>query len=127
MKVERDQSVSDFVIEYIGCGLMPILKSLKNACPHAVTTYQTWIYDLRHLLATTLPSKGTNLEVVSKMIGHATVKLTADTSYHYMEEKKGTGSSVAAGVRDWAIWGGTSRERYPAPVDTRQTLTEGGW
>ena len=42
------------------------------------------MYDLRHLFATTLLSKGADLAAVSKMMGHATVKMTADTYYHYM-------------------------------------------
>ena len=42
------------------------------------------MYDLRHLFATTLLNKGADLAAVSKLMGHSTVKLTADTYYHYM-------------------------------------------
>ncbi len=88
MEAERDQSVSGFVIEYMGRGLTTIRKSFKNACQRAGITYQTRMYDLRHLFATTLLSKGADLAAVSKMMGHATVKMTADTYYHYMEGEK---------------------------------------
>ena len=88
MEVERDQSVSGYVIEYMGRGLTTIRKSFKNACQRAGITYQTRMYDLRHLFATTLLSKGADLAAVSKMMGHATVKMTADTYYHYMEGEK---------------------------------------
>jgi len=88
MEAERDQSVSGFVIEYMGRGLTTIRKSFKNACQRAGITYPTRMYDLRHLFATTLLSKGADLAAVSKMMGHATVKMTADTYYHYMEGEK---------------------------------------
>jgi len=88
MEVERDQSVSGFVIEYMGRGLTTIRKSFKNACQRAGITYPTRMYDLRHLFATTLLSKGADLAAVSKMMGHSTVKMTADTYYHYMEGEK---------------------------------------
>ena len=87
-EAERDQSVSGFVIEYMGRGLTTIRKSFKNACKRAGITYPTRMYDLRHLFATTLLNKGADLAAVSKMMGHSTVKLTADTYYHYMSGEK---------------------------------------
>ena len=88
MEAEKKESVSGFVIEYMGRGLTTIRKSFKNACQRAGITYQTRMYDLRHLFATTLLNKGADLAAVSKMMGHSTVKLTADTYYHYMEGEK---------------------------------------
>jgi len=88
MELARDESVSGFVIEYMGRGLTTIRKSFKNACKRAGITYQTRMYDLRHLYATTLLNKGADLAAVSKMMGHSTVKLTADTYYHYMSGEK---------------------------------------
>jgi len=88
MEAERDQSVSGFVIEYMGRGLTTIRKAFKNACQRGGITYPTRMYDLRHLFATTLLNKGADLAAVSKMMGHSTVKLTADTYYHYMSGEK---------------------------------------
>ena len=88
MEVEKKESVSGFVIEYMGRGLTTIRKSFKNACKRAGITYPTRMYDLRHLFATTLLNKGADLAAVSKMMGHSTVKLTADTYYHYMSGEK---------------------------------------
>lgn len=88
MEVEKKESVSGFVIEYMGRGLTTIRKAFKNACQRAGITYPTRMYDLRHLFATTLLNKGADLAAVSKMMGHSTVKLTADTYYHYMEGEK---------------------------------------
>ena len=72
----------------MGRGLTTIRKSFKNACQRAGITYPTRMYDLRHLFATTLLNKGADLAAVSKMMGHSTVKLTADTYYHYMSGEK---------------------------------------
>jgi len=88
MEEEKKKSVSGFVIEYMGRGLTTIRKSFKNACKRAGITYPTRMYDLRHLFATTLLNKGADLAAVSKMMGHSTVKLTADTYYHYMSGEK---------------------------------------
>jgi len=88
MEHVRDESESGYVIEYMGRGLTTIRKAFKNACKRAGITYQTRMYDLRHLFATTLLRKGADLAAVSKMMGHSTVKMTADTYYHYMEGEK---------------------------------------
>jgi len=88
MEAEKQESVSGFVIEYMARKLTSIRKSFKNACKRAGITYPTRMYDLRHLFATTLLSKGADLAAVSKMMGHSTVKMTADTYYHYMEGEK---------------------------------------
>ena len=88
MEEEKKESVSGFVIEYMGRGLTTIRKSFKNASKRAGITYPTRMYDLRHLFATTLLNKGADLAAVSKMMGHSTVKMTADTYYHYMEGEK---------------------------------------
>ncbi len=46
------------------------------------------MYDLRHLFATTMLINSADLAAVSKLMGHSTVKMTADTYYHYMEGEK---------------------------------------
>ena len=88
MEEVSKSSISGYVIEYMGRGLTTIRKAFKNACQRAGITYPTRMYDLRHLFATTLLSKGADLAAVSKMMGHSTVKMTADTYYHYMEGEK---------------------------------------
>ncbi|MEL7640337.1 MAG: site-specific integrase [Solidesulfovibrio sp.] len=88
MEDVRATSQSGYIIEYNGRPVARIVKSFRNACQRAGITYPTRMYDLRHLFATTLLSKGADLAAVSKMMGHATVKMTADTYYHYMEGEK---------------------------------------
>ena len=88
MEQVRATSQSGFIIEYNGKSVTRVVKSFRNACTRAGITYPTRMYDLRHLFATTLLCKGADLAAVSKMMGHSTVKLTADTYYHYMEGEK---------------------------------------
>ena len=88
LEQEKATSQTDYVIEYMGRNLTTIRKAFKNACKRAGITYSTRMYDLRHLFATTLLNKGADLAAVSKLMGHSTVKLTADTYYHYMEGEK---------------------------------------
>jgi len=88
MEQVRATSQSGFIIEYNGKSVTRIVKSFRNACTRAGITYPTRMYDLRHLFATTLLCKGADLAAVSKMMGHSTVKMTADTYYHYMEGEK---------------------------------------
>ena len=88
LEKEQAESQTAYVIEYMGRKLTTIRKAFKNACKRAGITYPTRMYDLRHLFATTLLRKGADLAAVSKMMGHSTVKMTADTYYHYMEGEK---------------------------------------
>jgi len=88
MEQVRATSQSGFIIEYNGKPVSRVVKSFRNACTRAGISYPTRMYDLRHLFATTLLRKGADLAAVSKMMGHSTVKLTADTYYHYMEGEK---------------------------------------
>ena len=88
LEAEKQESASGYVVEYMGRKLTTIRKSFKHACKRAGITYPTRMYDLRHLFATTLLNKGADLAAVSKMMGHSTVKMTADTYYHYMEGEK---------------------------------------
>ena len=89
MEVERDQSVSGFVIEYMGRGLTTIRKSFKNACQRAGSPIRPGCTICGTCSLLPCLSKGADLAAaVSKMMGHATVKMTADTYYHYMEGEK---------------------------------------
>lgn len=44
------------------------------------------IHSLRHTFATTLLKTGTDIKVVSKLLGHASVKITYDTYIHFIED-----------------------------------------
>lgn len=52
------------------------------------------VHDLRHTFATLHLQKGSALQWVSKQLGHASIKMTADTYYHYLPEAKRDRSNV---------------------------------
>ena len=84
----RKTSKSGFIVEYEGKPLATIRKSFKTACEKARITVDVRMYDLRHLFATTMFANGAYLAAVSKLMGHSTVKMTADMYCHYLEGEK---------------------------------------
>ena len=81
-------SKSGFIVEYKGKPVTTIRKGFGNACERAGITEGARMYDLRHLFATTMLANGADLAAVSKLMGHSTVKMTADVYYHYLEGEK---------------------------------------
>ena len=84
----KDKSQSSYIIEYRGKPVTTIRKSFNTACDLAGIKVPVRMYDLRHLFATTMLSNGADLAAVSKLMGHSTVKMTADVYYHYLEGEK---------------------------------------
>jgi len=97
----REKTKFGFVVEYDGKPLTTIRKSFNKACIKAGITVNVRMYDLRHLFATTMLANGADLAAVSKLMGHSTVKMTADVYYHYLvgEKEKAVGKlPTLAGV-----------------------------
>ena len=88
LKTMREYSTSDYIVEYNGHQIKSLKGSFRTASELAGIKYPVRLYDLRHLFATTLLSNNADLAAVSKLMGHATVKMTADTYYHYLEGEK---------------------------------------
>jgi integrase len=88
LKNAKELSKSGYIVEYNGKKIGSMKMSFKRACKRAGINYRVRMYDIRHLFATTLLSKGADLAAVSKLMGHSTVKMTADTYYHYLEGEK---------------------------------------
>ena len=88
LKAMEPKSFSGFIIEYKGKALSSVRKAFRAACERAGISVPVKMYDLRHLFATTMLSKGADLAAVSKLMGHSTIKMTADTYYHYMTGEK---------------------------------------
>ena len=84
----RQKSESGYLVEYKGKPVKTIRKGFKVACQQAGITVDVRMYDLRHLFATTMLANGADLAAVSKLMGHSTVKMTADVYYHYLEGEK---------------------------------------
>lgn len=88
LKMMKSVAQSNYIIEFRGKPVTTIRKSFKFACEQAGINYPIRMYDLRHLFATTMLTNNADLAAVSKLMGHSTVKMTADTYYHYMEGEK---------------------------------------
>jgi integrase len=88
LRVMRDASESGHIIEYKGKPVTTIRNGFNAACDRAGIKVPVRMYDLRHLFATTMLSNGADLAAVSKLMGHSTVKMTADVYYHYLEGEK---------------------------------------
>lgn len=88
LRAKRAEAKSDFVVEYKGQQVGMVRKGFKRACERAGITYPVRMYDLRHLFATTMLSKGGDLAAVSKLMGHSTIKMTADVYYHCQAGEK---------------------------------------
>lgn len=88
LKKKMEEAQSEFVVEFKGRGVSSIAKGFRHACQRAGITYPVRMYDLRHLFASTMLAKGADLAAVSKLMGHASIKMTADVYYHAMHGEK---------------------------------------
>ena len=50
--------------------------------------YPVRLYDIRHLFASTMLANGGDLKAVSKLLGHSSTRMTADTYYHELQGEK---------------------------------------
>lgn len=62
----KDKSQSSYIIEYRGKPMTTIQKSFKTACDLAGIKVPVRMYDLRHLIATTMLSNGADLGLIHK-------------------------------------------------------------
>jgi integrase len=88
LKSKMEEGHSEYVIEFKGRGVLSIAKGVRHAAIRAGITYPVRMYDLRHLFASTMLAKGADLAAVSKLMGHASIKMTADVYYHAMHGEK---------------------------------------
>lgn len=88
LKVMREKAQTGYVVEYQGKPLRKFRRSLKTAAEKAGLTYPVVMYDIRHLFATTLLREGGDVAAVSKLMGHASVKMTVDQYYHLLGDEK---------------------------------------
>lgn len=79
---------TDYIIEFRGSKVNSLRKGFNEACKKAGITYETRMYDIRHLYATVLLSNGADLAAVSKLMGHSRITMTANVYYHCMADSK---------------------------------------
>lgn len=88
---ERYSNVYMFNDDFYICGgIEPIrdtmLENLKNECAKRAGIKQIRIHDFRHSHASLLINNGVNISVISKRLGHSSIKETLDT-YSHMYQK----------------------------------------
>ena len=88
MREKKKESKQGFIIEYEGKPVKSIHHSFRRAVQRAGITYPVCLYDLRHMFGTFMLAAGADLSAVSQMMGHHSVKMTADTYYQYMKGEK---------------------------------------
>lgn len=88
MRSRMAESTSGYVVEYRGERIGMIRKGFRGACQRANINYPVRMYDLRHLFATTMLSKGADLAAVSKLLGHSMISTTTSHYYHCLEGEK---------------------------------------
>lgn len=91
---KREVAQSPYVIEINGRGIKQCRKSFKTALEKAGIEYPVRLYDIRHLFATTMLANGGDLKAVSKLLGHSSTRMTADTYYHELQGEKEKALSV---------------------------------
>jgi len=83
LKSMKAKAATAYVIEFKNKPVKSLRRSFKTACEKAGIDYPVRFYDVRHLYCTTLLNNGADLAAVSKLMGHSTIKMTADTYYHF--------------------------------------------
>lgn len=84
LKQMKEQALTDHLVEYKGKSVTCLRRSFRTACKRAEITYDVILYDIRHLYATTLLSRGGDLVAVSKQMGHSSTVMTANVYYQEM-------------------------------------------
>jgi integrase len=88
LKAKKVHAKSGYIIEYRGSRVNKFQRSFRTARESAGIDYPCEMYDVRHLFARTLLNKGADLAAVSRLMGHASVKMTADVYYNVQEQEK---------------------------------------
>jgi integrase len=84
---KRKEAKSDYVIEYKGKPVKKLVRSFRTACRNAGLSHRYEMYDVRHLVATTLLNRGGDLASVSAILGNS-IKICAEVYCHAQSEAK---------------------------------------
>lgn len=86
-------ATTDHLVEYKGRPVKCIRKAWVTACKNA-KVYDTDLYDVRHLFASSMLAAGADLAAVSKMLGHKNISTTQDRYYHLMKGEQKRAASL---------------------------------
>jgi integrase len=79
---------TEFIIEFQGRQVKCLRSSFKAALERAGITYPCRLYDVRHLFASVMLAKGSDLAAVSKLMGHSSIQQTANVYYELLKGEK---------------------------------------
>jgi integrase len=85
---KKAEAQSAYVIEYKGHPISSMEEAFRTARRKAQLPYHCIMYDIRHLFATSMLRAGGDLAAVSKLLGHASIKMTADVYYEVMQGER---------------------------------------
>jgi integrase len=84
----KEKSTTDYLIEYEGKQIISCKTTFLKTVKKSGITYPVWLYDIRHLFATTILANGGDLKAVSKLLGHSSTQMTANVYYHELKGEK---------------------------------------
>lgn len=85
LAVVREASASDYVISYKGKPVKRMQTAVQGAATRAGLAYAVRLYDIRHLVASSMLAGGADLAAVSKMLGHSSITTTQQHYYHLLQ------------------------------------------
>lgn len=117
LQERRNLAQTEYLIEYKGQPVKRFRRSFQTSVKNAGITVPARMYDLRHLFASLMLSGGADLAAVSKLLGHASVHMTANQYYDLLKGEKVKAISLLP-----SIMGGENEEA----VSNNESLTAPG-
>jgi len=77
-----------------------LLREFKGLC-HEAGLGDWHLHELRHSAASLMLANGVKLQVVSEVLGHSSIRMTADVYGHILDPDR----EAAAAVMDSVLWG----------------------
>jgi len=80
----KAKAKTDHLVEYNGRPIKSFHKAFRNACRRAGISDDVISYDIRHLFCSSMLSQRASPNAVSRLMGHASTKMTLDRYGHVM-------------------------------------------
>jgi integrase len=84
LREKRAKGKTCFLVEYNGRSIKSFSKGFRNACRRAKISDDIISYDIRHLFCSSMLSQRASPNAVSRLMGHASTKMTLDRYGHVM-------------------------------------------
>jgi len=84
LREKRAKGKTCFLVEYNGRSIKSFSKGFRNACRRAKISDDIISYDIRHLFCSSMLSQKASPNAVSRLMGHASTKMTLDRYGHVM-------------------------------------------